>query len=74
MSRWQAATNRVLRLPSPGGMLKRKTPEQWTFWTFYSGVRGRSLNFCAHVSSLSAERFKPIRLYSREARQAKCFC
>jgi hypothetical protein len=54
--------------------LKRKMPE---LSADPVGLFGRSwtlFKFCLRVSSQSAERFKSITLYSREARQAKVFC
>jgi hypothetical protein len=50
MSRVQAATNRILRLPSPGGRLKKKTPEQLDGQAVLFG-RSRTLcKFCGRVS------------------------
>jgi hypothetical protein len=43
MSRETAATkSNCYPLFTTIGGSKQKTPEQWTFWTFCSGVRGRS--------------------------------
>jgi hypothetical protein len=56
------ATNRILRLPSPGGRVKRKTPEQLADPVGLFG-RSRTLcKFCGRVSDSFAERFKLITL------------